>query len=213
MTQRAQDPRRRPSHKPAKNPAKPDVTIPLAGRHWIADWAVQLIVLLFASTSVGWTSIVPTGSMENTVMPGDHLIVDSLAYAPHGSLTGGLLPYEQVKRGDIIVFRYPLNIRENYVKRVIGVPGDRIHIVDKTVWLNGHPLREPYKILIDAQRSDYLNNFPRLSPDLPIDPRGRAMFARQCQERRTDRTGGSLLRHGRQPGQLGRQPLLGSRAA
>ena len=56
-----------------------------------------------------------------------------------------------MKRGDIIVFRYPLDIRQNYVKRVIGVPGDRIRIVDKTVHLNGHALNEPYKILIPQQ--------------------------------------------------------------
>jgi signal peptidase I len=163
MTQRAPRPR--------KQASKP----PLEKRHWIADWAVQLVILLFASTSVGWTSIVPTGSMENTVMPGDHLIVDSLAYSTPDRLTRRLLPYQDVKRGDIIVFRYPLDIKQNYVKRVIGMPGDHLRIVDKTVWLNGHPLEEPYKILIDGQRSGYLNNFPR-QPDIRIYPRGLVML-------------------------------------
>jgi signal peptidase I len=169
MTRTAPRRRRRPDK--LSQPAPPVAE----KRHWIADWAVQLVVLLFAGTSVGWTSIVPTGSMENTVMPGDHLIVDSIAYAPPDRLMGRLLPYQQVKRGDIIVFRYPLDIRQNYVKRVIGMPGDRIRIVDKTVWLNGHPIQEPYKILIDGQRSDYLNNFPR-RPDIRIYPRGLVML-------------------------------------
>lgn len=144
-------------------------------RQWIADWVVQLLVLLFCSTSIGWTCVVPTGSMENTLMVGDHLFVDRLAYAPHGSLTGKLLPHEEVKRGDIIVFRYPLDIKQNYVKRVIGIPGDRIRIVDKQVWRNGQPVAEPYKILIREQQSDYLNNFPR-RPDIAIDRRAAVML-------------------------------------
>ena len=106
---------------------------------------------------------------------GDHLFVDRLAYAPAGELSAHLLPYQDVKRGDIIVFKYPLDIRQNYVKRVIGVPGDRIRIVNKVVHLNGSPLNEPYKILIPQQSSDYLNNFPQ-SPDIAIEPRGIAML-------------------------------------
>ena len=93
-------------------------------------------------------------------------------------LSAHLLPYQDVKRGDIIVFKYPLDIRQNYVKRVIGVPGDRIRIVNKVVHLNGSPLNEPYKILIPQQSSDYLNNFPQ-SPDIAIEPRGIAMLRDQ----------------------------------
>ncbi len=74
-------------------------------------------------------------------MVGDHLLVDKLAYAP-GQFP--LLPYEDVKRGDIIVFRYPPNIRETYVKRVIGAPGDRIRMQNKQVFRNGIALNEPY---------------------------------------------------------------------
>jgi signal peptidase I len=80
-----------------------------------------------------------------------------------------------VKRGDIIVFRYPLDINQNYVKRVIGVPGDRIHIVNKQVFINGKPVEEPYKVLIPEQTDNYLNNFPQ-QPDIPIYPRGREML-------------------------------------
>ena len=71
------------------------------------------------------------------MLVGDHLFVDRLGYSPAGSFSKHFLPYQEVKRGDIIVFKYPLDIRQNYVKRVIGVPGDRIRILDKVVHLNG----------------------------------------------------------------------------
>src|SRR6185436_10097696 len=97
--------------------------------------------------------IVPTPSMDSTVMVGDHMIVDKLAYSPAGSFSRMLLPYTEVRRGDIIVFRYPVDIRQNYVKRVIGIPGDHIRIVDKVVHVNGKVLKEPYKqhIFADIQ--------------------------------------------------------------
>jgi signal peptidase I len=80
-----------------------------------------------------------------------------------------------VRRGDIIVFRYPLDIRQMYVKRVIGVPGDRIHIENKLVHVNGKPITEPYKVLIPQQSSAYLNNFPQ-TPDIQIMQRGLEML-------------------------------------
>ena len=146
-----------------------------AARHWIAEWAVTILVFLFGTTTVLQAFVAPTGSMEGTLLIGDHLFVDRLAYAPAGVIEKHLLPYQDVKRGDIIVFRYPLDIRQNYVKRVIGVPGDRIRIVNKVVHLNGSPLREPYKIVIPQQSSDYLNNFPK-PPDILIDQRGMVML-------------------------------------
>ena len=140
-------------------------------RNGFSEWAVTILILLFGTTTLLQAFVVPTGSMENTVLIGDHMFVDKLAYAPAGHVANRLLPYSDVKRGDIIVFRYPVNIRENYVKRVIGLPGDRIRIVEKQVLVNGKPLVEPYKVLIPSQGSTYLNNFPRV-PDIAIEPRG-----------------------------------------
>jgi len=148
---------------------------PRAQRHWIAEWGVTILICLFATTTVLQAFVVPTGSMEGTMLIGDHLFVDRLAYAPEGPIARRLLPYRDVKRGDIIVFRYPLDIQQMYVKRVIGVPGDRVHIQNKVVYLNGLPLAEPYKILIPEQSSNYLNNFPQ-SPDIRIDYRGLEML-------------------------------------
>jgi len=144
-------------------------------RHWIADWSMNILIFLFGTTTVLQAFVVPTGSMEGTMLVGDHLFVDRLAFAPAGPISKYLLPYQDVKRGDIIVFRYPLDIRQNYVKRVIGVPGDRIRIDDKTLHVNGKAVNEPYKVLISQQRSQYLNNFPQ-TPDISIEERGLAML-------------------------------------
>jgi signal peptidase I len=115
-------------------------------RNTVAEWAVTVLLLLFGTTSIVQAYVIPTGSMENNLLVGDHLLVDKLAYAPAGSLGKLLLPYTEVKRGDIIVFRYPPDITLTYVKRVIGVPGDRVRMEDKQLFLNGRPLAEPYTV-------------------------------------------------------------------
>lgn len=131
-----------------------------SGRNSLAEWAVNILVLLFASTSICWAYVVPTGSMEKTVLVGDHLIVDKLAYAPPGAVSRFLLPYEQPKHGDIIVFRYPADISQVYVKRVIGLPGDRIRIVNRQVYRNGQPISEPYIWRSRPYSDAFQDNYP-----------------------------------------------------
>jgi len=94
-------------------------------RGFLAEWAVTVVLLLFGTTTLVQAFVIPTGSMEDTLLIGDHLLVDKLAYAPPGSVSTHILPYTEVKRGDIIVFRYPADIQQTFVKRCIGVPGDR----------------------------------------------------------------------------------------
>jgi signal peptidase I len=97
--------------------------------------------------------------MEDNLLVGDHLLVDKLAYAPSGALGKYLLPYESPKHGDIIVFRDPANVNQTLVKRVIGVPGDRLKMTNRTVYRNGGALNEPYvyhKFPYDPAR----DNFP-----------------------------------------------------
>ena len=128
-------------------------------RNSIAEWAVTLLLLLFGTTTLVQAFVIPTGSMEDTLLIGDHVLVDKLAYAPAGSLSKYVLPYEQPKHGDIIVFRYPVDITQTFVKRVIGVPGDRLKMVDRVVYRNGVALNEPYvyhKFPFEASR----DNFP-----------------------------------------------------
>ena len=126
----------------------------------IAEWTITIILLLFGTTTLMQAFVIPTGSMEDTLLIGDHLIVDKLVYAPGGSLLKHLLPYEPIHRGDIIVFRYPVDIRQTFVKRVIGVPGDRIRLRNKQVYRNGKELLEPYKYHKTEYVDSYRDNFP-----------------------------------------------------
>jgi signal peptidase I len=132
----------------------------------LAEWVFNFIVLVFATSTIAQPFVIPSASMESTLMAGDHVIVDKLAYAPPDSLSSHLLPYEQIQRGDIIVFRYPVNERENYIKRVIGIPGDRIRLENGTVWRNGLRLDEKYVQHIFAfAPNQYRDNFPAGTPN------------------------------------------------
>ena len=94
-------------------------------RGFIAEWTVTIILLLFGTTNLVQAFVIPTGSMEDTLLIGDHLLVDKLAYSPSGPVSKHVLPYSDIKRGDNIVFRYPADITQTFVKRCIGIPGDR----------------------------------------------------------------------------------------
>jgi signal peptidase I len=145
-------------------------------RNFIHEWSLNILILLFGTTTPVQAFIVPTPSMDSTVMVGDHLLVDKLSFAPPGSFSRYLLPYTDPKRGDIIVFRYPMDIQQNYVKRVMGVPGDHIRVVDKVVYLNGKPLTEPYVQHIFPNLEPYRDNFPG-EPRGPVYDRAKQMLA------------------------------------
>ena len=128
-------------------------------RNSIAEWAGTILLLLFGTATVAQPYVIPSGSMEDTLLVGDHLIVDKLAYAPAGSLSKYVLPYQEPKHGDIIVFRYPPDLSQTLVKRLIGAPGDRLKITNGLVFRNGVRLNEPYvyhKYAYDPE----LDNFP-----------------------------------------------------
>ena len=147
-----------------------------AVRDFVYEWGVNILILLFGTTTLLQAFIVPTPSMDTTVMVGDHLLVDKLAFAPAGAISRYLLPYTEPKRGDVIVFRYPMDIRQNYVKRVMGVPGDHIKVVDKVVHLNGKALTEPYAQHVFPGIEPYRDNFPS-EPYGPVVERARQMLA------------------------------------
>jgi len=144
-------------------------------RGFIAEWTVTIILLLFGTTTLVQAFVIPTGSMEDTLLIGDHLLVDKLAFAPAGAVTKHLLPYSEPHRGDIIVFRYPVDIKQTFVKRVMGVAGDHIHLENKRVWLNGHLLDEPYVVHKTEYLDSYRDNFPN-DPNTPISPSAQAML-------------------------------------
>lgn len=138
-------------------------------RGFLAEWTVTIVLLLFGTTFLVQAYVIPTGSMEDTLLVGDHLLVDKLAYAPPGGAIGShLLPYGEPRRGDIIVFRYPGDISQTFVKRCIGVPGDHIRLMDKDLILNGKAVQEPY-VYHKAEFFDpYRDDFPLSSIHAPI---------------------------------------------
>lgn len=145
-------------------------------RDFVSEWTVTILILLFGTTTLMQAFVVPTSSMEKTVMVGDHMIVDKLSYSPPGAFSK-VLPYTPVHRGDIIVFRWPVDPRQNYVKRVMGVPGDHIRVVDKNVYLNGRKLDEPYTQHIFPNLEAYRDNFPS-EPVGPVSERGLEMLSK-----------------------------------
>ena len=149
-------------------------------RSFIAEWTVTIILLLFGTTTLLQAFVIPTGSMEDTLLIGDHLLVDKLAYAPPGSASQHILPYTEVQRGDIIVFRYPVDITQTFVKRCIGVPGDRIHLVNKQLWLNGKPVNEPYVYHKTEYIDAYRDNFPA-DPSVSAPEQAHNMLARHVE--------------------------------
>src|SRR6202158_5960209 len=152
-------------------PTKPAAPAPTTEhRNSVAEWAITILILLFGTSTIAQPFVIPTSSMHNTLYTGDHLIIDKLAYAPAGPDSKHILPYEDVKRGDIIVFRHPTLITVDYVKRVIGIPGDRVKLINKQVYVNGKALTEPYAIHLD-NTLNYRDNFPLGEPDYIGDPK------------------------------------------
>ncbi|MFQ5694797.1 MAG: signal peptidase I [Terriglobia bacterium] len=130
-------------------------------REYIDSLLVTVILALFGVTFVLQAFKIPSSSMENTLLVGDHLLVNKFCFADGPEASWGLLPYREVERGDIIVFKYPFPPYQHFVKRVIAVPGDRLKIVERQVYINGELLEEPYKIHRDefATRR-FQDNFP-----------------------------------------------------
>jgi signal peptidase I len=144
-------------------------------RGFVTEWAITLGIYLFVSTTLVQAYVIPTGSMEGTLRVGDHMLVDRVTYAQPGPLGAHLLPYREIARGDIVAFLYPEDIRTTYVKRVIGLPGDRIRLDRQQVIRNGRRLTEPYAQHLATYLDPYRDNFP-LSPEAYTSPRGREML-------------------------------------
>ena len=132
---------------------------------FLASLAAVLVIGLFIITFIVQAFEIPTGSMENTLLIGDHLFVNRIQFAPRTSWMGPLLPYREIKRGDVFVFLHPAEPGLDVVKRVIGIPGDRIHLRDGIVYRNGEKLEEPYVIRNpNDPNNSYRDNFPAVPP-------------------------------------------------
>ncbi len=116
-------------------------------RDTIESLFVALIIFLLIRTFAFQAFRIPTGSMENTLLPGDFLFIDKFAYGARVPFTQARLPgFTHPKRGDIIVFEFPRDLSQDYIKRCIGLPGDVIEVRDKELFLNGAKQTEPYVV-------------------------------------------------------------------
>ena len=129
-------------------------------REYLESLVVTVILALYGTTFLIQAFKIPSSSMEDTLLIGDHLMVDKVSYAPLFPVN--LLPYQSVGRDHIIVFRYPLEPETYFVKRVIGIPGDRIRVEDKQVFRNGVALQEPHAVHKSLRTQDYRDTFPTL---------------------------------------------------
>jgi signal peptidase I len=120
-------------------------------REYYEALLIAFIFVNFARIFVFQAFKIPSGSMEDNLLVGDHIIVNKFIYGPTASFLQKLVPLREIRRGDIIVFRYPLDPETDFVKRVIGLPGDTVEIRSKVVYINGKPLDEPYVIHKDAR--------------------------------------------------------------
>src|SRR5881275_170645 len=113
---------------------------------YLESLLVTVILALFGTTFIVQAFKIPSASMEGTLLIGDHLLVNKFVFGGRGAWYEKLLPYRPLERGDIIVFKYPFADHQHFVKRVIGLPGDRLKLVDGDVFINGKRLYEPYAV-------------------------------------------------------------------
>jgi signal peptidase I len=123
-------------------------------REYFESIVIAVILALFVRTFVVQAFKIPTGSMENNLLIGDHLLVNKFALGPTESrLERALLPVGTIRRGDILVFKYPVEPDRDFVKRVIGLPGETVELRNKKVFINGMPIDEPYVHFLEPPRS------------------------------------------------------------
>ena len=131
--------------------ADSSLTVPADGfkksvpREYLESVVVAVILALFIRTFVVQAFKIPTGSMENNLLVGDHLLVNKFIFAPTVTAAEGeVLPIEPIRRGDVVVFKFPQDPERDFIKRVIGLPGETLEIRNKRVFIDGAPLDEPY---------------------------------------------------------------------
>jgi signal peptidase I len=150
---------------PEKRHSKPRADW-ISGIQWLCS---TLVLAIFVITFIAQAFQIPSGSMEKTLLIGDYVLVDKVHYGGNG-IWDWLMPYSDIHRGDIIVFRYPVHPSEHFVKRVIGLPGDRIHLLHKRVFVNDRPLDDAgFAIHRSHDFDSFRDNFPSgnyISPDV-----------------------------------------------
>src|SRR5687768_12999997 len=137
-------------------------------REYFESICVAVILALFVRTFVVQAFKIPTGSMENNLLIGDHLLVNKFVFAPTlGDIEKTLLPIDPIRRGDVIVFKYPEQPDRDFIKRVVGLPGETIELRNKKVYIDGKPLDEPYVHFIFPPEENGESSAPNL-PDFDV---------------------------------------------
>ena len=114
-------------------------------REYFESIVIAVVLALFVRTWVVQAFKIPTGSMENNLLIGDHLLVNKFIFGPTPLAIGRhTLPVRPIRRGDIVVFKYPEEPDRDFIKRVIGLPGETVELRAKKVYINGQPIDEPY---------------------------------------------------------------------
>ena len=114
-------------------------------REYFESIVVAVILALFVRTFVVQAFKIPTGSMEPNLLVGDHLLVNKFVFAPTTSgIERMILPMREIRRGDVVVFKFPEEPERDFIKRVIGLPGDTVEVRSRQVTINGSPIEEPY---------------------------------------------------------------------
>ena len=120
-------------------------------REYVEAFAIAIVLALFVRTFIVQAFKIPSGSMIPTLQIGDHILVNKFIYGIKMPFTDTtIIPITHPHRGDIIVFKFPEDETKDFIKRVIGLPGDKIEIRQQQVYINGQPLVEPYVVHLDA---------------------------------------------------------------
>jgi signal peptidase I len=128
-------------------------------REYFESIVIAVILALFVRTWAVQAFKIPTGSMENNLLIGDHLLVNKFVFGPAGA-ERGILPMRDIRRLDIVVFKYPDEPERDFIKRVIGLPGETVELRNKKVYINGRALDEPYVHFLEpASDSQEITSF------------------------------------------------------
>ncbi len=140
-------------------------------REYVEAFGIALVIALVVRTLLIQAFKIPSSSMENTLLVGDHIFVNKFIYGYHIPFTKGrVLQFKSPERGDIIVFVFPEDTEKDFIKRVIGVPGDVIEVRQKTVYLNGQPIREDYARFVEGADPEGLVRARDDMPAIQVPP-------------------------------------------
>lgn len=179
MTEDAAPSQASSAQKTSENSSKPPAGTDsyVSTEDYLQSLLVTIILALFATTFLVQAFKIPSASMSPALLVGDHLLVNKFIFAGTGDAGkwyDRILPYRAIRRGDVIVFKYPYENHPYYVKRVIGVPHDRVRIAGQRVFVNGSELNEPYAVHDPMRADPYMFDFPPedldyISGEIPAD--------------------------------------------